>query len=121
MEKVLPLHRNHKGDTNMTLAEIITEQTGYEMKTTFTTDFAIAERFGAKAIQDTFNRAFKEWKGNHIYLTELVIVLNWKIWQWYEKRDDFAKLYDKCWRIADEYAVNNLQGEELSYFYQVTD
>ena len=35
---------------------------GYEVKTTFWEDFSIAERFGLSAIQDTFNRAFKEWK-----------------------------------------------------------
>ena len=48
----------------------------YEPKTTFWMDFSIADRFGANAIKDTYNRAFKEWKTNYIYLTELVIVLN---------------------------------------------
>lgn len=35
---------------------------GYKPFTTFWQDFSIADRFGASAVQDTFNRAFAEWK-----------------------------------------------------------
>ena len=45
----------------MTFKEFMKEN-GNEVKTTFWEDFSIAERFGLSAIQDTFNRAFKEWK-----------------------------------------------------------
>ena len=45
----------------MTFREFMKEN-GNEVKTTFWEDFSIAERFGLSAIQDTFNRAFKEWK-----------------------------------------------------------
>ena len=45
----------------MTFREFMKEN-GNEVKTTFWEDFSIAERFGISAIQDTFNRAFKEWK-----------------------------------------------------------
>ena len=51
---------------------------GYEPKTTFWMDFSIADKFGIEAIVDTFNHAFKEWHTDHIYLTELVMVLNHK-------------------------------------------
>lgn len=61
------------------------KENGYEVKTTFWEDFSIAERFGLSAIQDTFNRAFKEWKEDYEFLTELVLVLNHKIWQYHEK------------------------------------
>lgn len=94
---------------------------GYEMKTTFWQDFTIADCFGKAAIEDTFNRAFKEWGHDYIYLTELVIVLNRKIWQWYERNDAYAELYNQLWEKADAYACDNLEGEELSHFYQVTD
>ena len=96
-------------------------QIGYEPKTTFWQDFSIADKFGGDAVQDTFNRAFEEWKSDHIYLTELVLVLNWKIWQWYEKREDLAQIYNKLWEQADAYACDNLQGDELQYFYTTTD
>ena len=68
----------------MTFREFMKEN-GYEVKTTFWEDFSIAERFGLSAIQDTFNRAFKEWKEDYEFLTELVLVLNHKIWQYHEK------------------------------------
>ena len=54
-----------------------------EIKTMFWEDFSIAERFVLSAIQDTFNRAFKEWKEDYEFLTELVLVLNYKIWQYH--------------------------------------
>lgn len=93
-----------------------------EWKTTFWQDFTIADHFGKTAVLDTYNRAFKEWKTNYVYLTELVLVLNWKIWEHYEKGEHtLAILYDKLWKEADEYAVNNLKGEELEYFYKTTD
>lgn len=30
-------------------------------------------------------------------------------------------MYNDFWEIADQYALNNLNGEELDYFYRVTD
>ena len=94
---------------------------GYETMTTFWNDFSIADRFGVTAIKDTYNRAFNEWKNNYEYLTELVMVLNWKIWQHYEKNDRLAVIYNDLWEQADEYACKNLKGDELAYFYQTTD
>ena len=49
------------------------------------------------------------------------MVLNHKIWQWFEKNSTLAAIYNKFWEIADQYALNNLKGEELDYFYRVTD
>lgn len=93
-----------------------------EWKTTFWNDFTIADKFGVNAIQDTFDRAFKEWKTNRAYLTELVMVLNHKIWQHYEQHnDEYSHLYNKLWQQADEYAINNLKGDDLTYFYNMTD
>lgn len=99
----------------------VTEMCGYEPKTSFWDDFSIADNFGASAVKDTFNRAFEEWKDRYDYLTELVMVLNHKIWQHYEGNEALARLYNDLWSKADSYACNNLKGEELSYFYSVTD
>ena len=94
----------------------------YEFKTTFWQDFSIADRFGLAAVKDTFKRAFEEWKNDYEYLTELFIVMNWKIWEHFDKgNDELAKCYDSLWRITDDYALTHLKGEELSYFYRVTD
>ena len=93
-----------------------------QFTTTFWSDFSIADRFGKAAIKDTFKRAFAEWKTQYKYLTDLVIVLNHKLWQHYENgNQDVAKLYDELWRKADSYAANNLKGDELAYFYTTTD
>lgn len=94
---------------------------GYELQTTFWDDFSIADLFGLSAIQDTFNRAFKEWQEDYKFLTELVMVLNHKIWQYHEKKPEFAMLYNTLYREADQYAMENLKDEELSYFLDVTD
>ena len=63
----------------------IEKMTGYKPLTTFWSDFSTAEQFGIEAVKGTFKRAFEEWKGDYKFLTELVMVLNHKIWQWYEK------------------------------------
>lgn len=97
------------------------EEFGYEAKTTFWEDFSIADRFGIDAVRDTYKRAFKEWKDNYEYLTELVLVLNHKIWQYYEEYPALADVYNELWEQADNYACENLKGEELNYFYQITD
>ena len=95
---------------------------GYETITTFHQDFTIADRFGIEAIKDTYHRAFNEWKSNYEYLTELVMVLNWKIWEhWNDNNKEYAEVYDTLWREADEYACENLHGEEIAYFFNKTD
>lgn len=94
---------------------------GYKPITTFWNDFEIAEIFGKKAVIDTFKRAFKEWKSNYKYLTELVMVLNHKIHQWYMVDNDLARLYNSMWEAADKYAQETLTGEEANYFYRITD
>lgn len=93
-----------------------------KFSTTFWMDFSIADRFGAKAVKDTFKRAFEEWKSDYRYLTDLVIVLNHKLWDHYEKgHEEMARLYDSLWKKADAYAVDNLKGDELDYFLRETD
>ena len=99
----------------------VEEFCGYKPQTTFWEDFSIADMFGHTAVQDTYNRAFEGWKDDYVYLTELVMVLNHKIWQHYNKNEQLAVLYNRLWEQADEYAYENLKGEELSYFFRVTD
>ena len=99
----------------------IEKMTGYKPLTTFWSDFSTAEKFGIEAVKGTFKRAFKEWKGDYKFLTELVMVLNHKIWQWYEKNDELARVYVALWEEADNYGCENLKGEELDYFYETLD
>lgn len=99
----------------------IEAETGYKPITTFYQDFSIADIFGIDAIKDTFNRAFNEWKDNYKFLTELVMVLNWKIYEHYKSNNNYAKLYNELWSEADRYAVDNLKDNEADYFYEITD
>ena len=99
----------------MTFKEFMQEN-GYELQTTFWEDFSIADRFGLAAVLDTFNRAFREWKGDYKFLTELTLVLNHKIWQYYENRPDMAVLYNILWEQAEQYAKENLKRDELSEY-----
>ena len=102
--------------------------TGYEMKTTFWTDFNIADRFGLDAIKDTYNRAFNEWKNNKVYATELVMVLNWKSWEHSGTKngipiaDEIGSWYaDKFYELRD-WLLDNWKDEEWkSYLLQTID
>jgi hypothetical protein len=97
------------------------DMSGYEPKTTFWTDFCIAERFGKEAIKDTYRRAFLEWQHNIEYLTELVMVLNWKCWQYAETNPLIAGLYQDLWEQADNWCGENLKGDDLDYYIRTTD
>ena len=99
----------------------IEEMCGYTPKTTFWMDFDIADAFGMKAIKDTYRRAFKAWKDNVEYFTELVMVLNWRIFRYYERNETYAKLYNELWEQADAYATSHFTGDDLMYYYRTTD
>ena len=91
----------------------IKEMTGYTPITTYYTDFGIAERFGRKAKQN--------WGNNVKYFTEIVMVLNWKIWEHNEHNEEYVSLYNELWEEADNYAMEHFKGEDLNYYLSTTD
>ena len=94
----------------------------YEMKTTFWMNFSIADKFGTFAIEDTYKRVFKEWKTDVVYITELTMVLNWKLFYWWEQgNQEYTELYDLLWRRTDEWCMKHLKGKDLDYFLKTTD
>ena len=95
--------------------------TGYKPKTTFYEDFSIADMFGIDAIRDTYYRAFRHWNDNIEYLTELVMVLNWKMWEHFDKNRAFSQLYQDLFMESDAWAKDNLQGDDLDYYYKTID
>lgn len=99
----------------------IEELTGYKVKTTFYTDFSIAERFGLNAVVDTYKTSFESWKTNCEYITELSMVLNWKMFRWFEQNEELYQLYRKLYLEIDDWCINNLKGEDLQYYYFTTD
>lgn len=99
-------------------------QVGYEPKTTFWGDFGVADvlhNIEPKGIEDTYKRAFECYKDDKEYGTELAMVLNWKIWEWYEKNETIAKIYDKLWKEVDAYIMENWKGDDLQYYIRITD
>lgn len=118
---IMRLNINYKLEYIEVTVSFTNKINGYEMTTTFWQDFSIADKFGVAAIKDTYKRAFNEWKSNYKYLTELVMVLNWKIWQHYENNESIARVYNELWEEADLYAQENLHGEEAEYFFRTTD
>lgn len=99
----------------------IEELNGYKPFTTFWMDFSIADKFGYSAVQDTYLRAFRDWKNDYKYLTELVLVLNHKAWQHQDRNTVLSDLYIRLYEMCDNYALSNLKGDELRYFLEVTD
>ena len=100
----------------------IEAMTGYKPKTTFYTDFSIADHYGKKAIGDTFNRAFDEWQHNTEYVTELAMVLNWKSWEHYDKgNEEYTYLYSELFHLVDDWCLENLKGDDVKYYLRTTD
>lgn len=97
------------------------DMSGYQPKTTFWQDFTIADAFGEDAIKDTYKRAFNEWQNDVEYLTELALVLNWKIWSWHETNEAYGRLYDALWHTCDAWCMENLKGDDLAYYLKTTD
>lgn len=94
---------------------------GDGFSTTFWQDFSIADMYGMDAVRDTYERAMNEWRDQYRYLTDLVMVLNHKIWQHHESNQGLAQLYNELWMKAEDYALTNLKGDELQYYFRVTD
>ena len=97
--------------------------TDYQPMTTFFSDYSIAEFMeGEKGIRDTYKRAFNEWKNDIKYITEMCMVLNHKIWEWYGRgKHATAMVYDELWKECAAYIEGHFEGEDLSYYYRVTD
>lgn len=101
----------------------IEELTGYKPKTTFYSDFSIAEKFGEDAILETYKNFWHYWKDEYKYLTEMVMILNWKVWEHYKPETDnrLAKFYNEMYEECKRYAENTLKGEQLEYYYKTID
>ena len=112
----------------------------YERKYTFYSDFGIAEfcevyKADAGAVKDTYNRVEESWGSNIEAITEVVMVLNHKIWSFYDGVDSsflgcseewrqhfmkvYQELYERCVAFIEKTFAND--SEALSYYYEVTD
>lgn len=99
----------------------IEAMTGYKPMTTYYEDFSIADAFGVKAIMDTYKHAMEYANSNYKIKTELVMVLNWKIWEHYETNEEYGRLYNKLYEDLRYECYNTFKGEKLKYFIRTID
>jgi hypothetical protein len=99
----------------------MTLENGYKMQTTFYEDFCIADAFGYQAVKDTYKNAFNSWKHNHVYMTELSMVLNWKMFQYYQSNNIMYDTYRALYEEIDVWCMNHLKGDELVFYIKTTD
>ena len=120
----------------------IEQEFGYKPISTFWQDFSIADaapRFGedaVAAIQATWKAAVTCFRSDYKMMTELVMVLNHKIFYHHDaavrakaegllNRRDFhmrlAEEYDAAWRATDDWCVKNFKGEAAEYYFATTD
>ena len=99
----------------------IEEMCGYKPISTFYTDMSIADHFGVDAIIDTYERVVESWLGDYKMFTEFVMVLNWKIWEHYERNPKLAEVYDDLWGKAQMEVEKHFTDEQKSYYYRTVD
>lgn len=106
----------------MTFQEFQKQNFNYTCITTFWDDFTIADHFGTREVQDTFDTALNEWKHDYKYITELAIVTNHKAWQHYhQKNTQLSDLYSELYHKVRQFAAKNMSKKEFNYFYRITD
>ena len=93
----------------------------YKFESTFWEEFSIAEDYGAEGVKEHYDLVFSQWKDNIKFLTELVLVLNIKIFIWYGVDDIIGKMYDQLWKETDGYAIDTLKGDDLHYYLHTLD
>lgn len=94
----------------------IEQLTGYKPHANFYIEFSMSEPFGISAIASVYDRLFFKVKDDYICLTELSMVINWKVYEHYDKKDWMVKLYQSIWDQIDTYCKQNLPDRELEYY-----
>lgn len=99
----------------------------YSRKTTFTADFSIAEwceQIEPGAVLDTTRRCFVEWHTNIEFFAALVIVLNMKSWEHFQRGNTcWSSLYADLYYLAKELYFDWFEGNKkaMDYYYDYVD
>lgn len=119
--KMNPFYAGQLAQANFEAA--ITEmQPDYNIVSTFASDFAIADAFGADAVEDTYERSMASFSEDVFMLTEMSLVLNWAIWRYWELHEhELSFMYDKLWKKLDNYIMDHFTGDELQFYLETTD
>ena len=97
--------------------------TSWRPKTSAWQSFSIAEQISEREVNDTYKRLFNQMKDDYQLLTELVMVLNHKMFQHSEipGHRRLCELYGNLFESADGYAMKTLKDDQLSYFLSIID
>ena len=104
----------------------------YERKTTYTSDFSIAEWCvpveGMSAIASTLRNALTSWRDNVEWFAEILLVINMKSWEHAARgNNEYGKMYSELFYMVqalyfDWFDENNPKhGEAMDYYYQYVD
>ena len=93
----------------------------YKFESSFWEEFSIAEGHGKDAVKEHHDLVFSQWKDNIKYLSELVLVLNLKLFIWFKVDDELGRLYEELWMKTDQYALDTLSGDDLHYYLHTLD
>ena len=104
----------------------------YERKTTYTSDFSIAEWCvpveGMSAIASTLRNALTNWRDNVEWFAEILLVVNLKSWEHAARgNNEYGKMYSELFYMVqalyfDWFDENNPKhGEAMDYYYQYVD
>ena len=104
--------------------------------TIFFQDFSIADRYGMKAVKETFENARYK-KRNYKEVTELAVVLNHRGWAWYTRAEEERKqgldtkaseseerasyYFDRFNEICDWAYNGGMTDEQAVFFHNVLD
>lgn len=93
---------------------------GYTPITTVWEEISIAEKYDKEAIIKTVEGETEDCKDDYRKITELAMVLNWKVWTHAGKNNELSKLYEELYEKTDKKAMETLEGKELEYYYEKT-
>lgn len=104
----------------------------YERKTTYTSDFSIAEWCvpveGMSAIADTLKNALDNWKDDVEWFAEILLVVNLKSWEHAARgNNEYGKMYSELFYMVqalyfDWFDSDNKQHDKaMDYYYQYVD
>lgn len=104
----------------------------YERKTTYTSDFSIAEWCvpveGMRAIASTLRNALTNWRDSIEFFAEIIIVLNMKSWEHHARgNQNYSQMYSELYLMAkdlyfDWFDKDNKQHDkEMQYYYDYVD
>lgn len=104
----------------------------YERKTTYTSDFSIAEWCvpidGMQAVASTLRNALTNWRDDVEFFAEIIMVLNMKSWEHAaRKNNQYGKMYSDLYYMVrdlyfDWFGEDNKQHDKaMEYYFNYVD